>query len=718
VDVSDFLIEPERYELSEPRRYTFELERREFMRILSVMGGGLLVVVGPPRADAQEAGRGGQGRADSPELGAWLHIDRDGKITGYTGKTEVGQNIRTSLAQAIADELRVPISTVSLVMADTELTPYDAGTFGSLSTPRMARQLSRAAATAREMLMTQAATRLKADRARVVVRDGRISAPGGASLTYGELVDGQKMTGTIPAEPPVTPAARWEVRGKPAKKVNGRDIVTGRHAYTSDIVRPNMGIGRVVRGSIGATLVSVKDDAARAIPEVAVVRDGEFVGVVAATERIARKAAAALQTEWRALEGQPNSETLYEHLKKAPEGKAGGRNAPAPTIVGDVTKALAGASRTFEASYRIPYIAHVPLEPRAAVAEWTDGKLTVWVGTQRPFGVRVELAEAFRIPEANVRVIVPDTGSAYGGKHTGEHAIEAARLAKGAGRPVKLVWTRQEEFTFGYLRPAGVIDVRAAVDGSGSLVAWEFDNWNSGASAIRTPYDVPNQRIAFHPSVSPLRQGSYRGLAATANHYVREMHMDHVARELGVDAVQFRLKHLKEERIRAVLAAAAERIGWPKPSAEGRAVGIACGTEKGGYVATAAELSKTPTGFTIERLVVAFECGAIVNPDGLDNQVSGCVVQGLGGALFEAIDFANGRIRNASMDQYRVPRFKDIPPIEVVLLDRKDLPSAGAGEAPIVCVAPAIGSAARAFGLVATALPVTLVPASNKSSGG
>jgi isoquinoline 1-oxidoreductase len=670
------------------------------------MGGGLLVVASPAANAAQETGRGGQGRAEAPELGAWLHIARDGKVTGYTGKTEVGQNIRTSLSQTIADELRVPLAAVSLVMADTELTPYDAGTFGSRSIPQMARQLARAAATAREMLIAQAATRLKMDRARVTANDGRMSA-GGKSLSYGELVDGEKLTGTIPSEPAVTPADRWELRGKAAKKVNGRDIVTGRHAYTSDMVRPNMGIGRVVRGSIGATLVSVKDEAARAIPDVSVVKDGEFVGVVAPNERVARKAAAAVQTEWRALEGQPNSETIYEHLRKATEANPTGRR-PAPTVVGDVEKALATAARKFEASYRIPYIAHVPLEPRAAVAEWNDGKLTVWVGTQRPFGVRSDLAEAFRVPETSVRVIVPDTGSAYGGKHSGEHAIEAARLAKGAGRPVKLVWTRAEEFTFGYLRPAGVIDVRAAVDAAGSLIAWEFDNWNSGASAIRTPYEVPNQRIAFHPSQSPLRQGSYRGLAATANHYVREMHMDQVARELGVDAVQFRLKHLKNERIRAVLTAAAERSGWPKPSAAGRALGIACGTEKGGYIATAAEVSKAAAGFKVERLVVVFECGAIVNPDGLNNQVSGAVVQGLGGALFEAIDFANGRIRNASMDLYRVPRFKDLPPIEVVLLDRKDLPSAGAGETPIVCVAPAIGSAARAFGTVAPALPVTL----------
>jgi nicotinate dehydrogenase subunit B len=303
---------------------------------------------------------------------------------------------------------------------------------------------------------------------------------------------------------------------------------------------------------------------------------------------------------------------------------------------------------------------------------------------------------------------VPDTGSAYGGKHTGEYAIEAARLAKAAGKPVKLVWTRKEEFSYGYFRPAGVIDVKAGVDAAGRLTAWEFDNWNSGSSAIQTPYDIPNRRIRFHSSDSPLRQGSYRGLAATANHYVREMHMDAIARALDVDAVEFRMRHLKDERMRAVLTAVATKAGWPRPSVAGRALGIACGTEKGSYIATAAEVSRAASGFTVERLIVAFECGAIVNPDGLNNQVEGSVIQGLGGALFEAIEFGDGAIANGSMAKYRVPRFKDTPPIEILLLDRKDLPSAGAGETPIVCVAPAIGSAVRGFGKVANELPVRL----------
>jgi isoquinoline 1-oxidoreductase len=700
--------EIERYELSAPPAWRFDVERREFLRIFAAMGGGLAIVVWTPRAAAQESGRGGQLGSAPRDVSAWLHIDERGGITAFTGKTEIGQNIRTSLAQAVGDELRVPLERVSMVMADTDLVPYDAGTFGSQSTPRMAPQLARAAAVARELLIDRAAALWQLERSQIVVRDGRVTAPQGRAAGFDELTKGQKLSGAIAADAAVAGADDWRLRGTAAKKVNGREIVTGRHEYTPDVVRPGMLFGRMIRPEgYGGTLVSVDDARARAMPGVVVVRDGDFLGVAAPTERLARRAAAAVNAQWRLRSADPSSTTIYEHLVKT-RGASSGRGGSSPTVTGDVAAARASASRVLDERYLIPYIAHVPLEPRAAVAAWNSDRLTVWCGTQRPFGVRSELASAFRLPESQVRVIVPDTGSAYGGKHSGEHAIEAARLAKAAGKPVKLVWTRNEEFSYGYCRPAGVIDVKAAVDVQGRLVSWEFDNYNSGGSAIRTPYDVPNQRIQFHSSDSPLRQGSYRGLAATANHYAREMHMDALARLLDVDAVEFRLRHLKDERMRAVLQAAARKVGWPSASVPGRAIGIACGTEKGSYIATAAEVSRAENGYRVERIVAAFECGAIVNPDGLNNQVEGAIVQGLGAALFERIEFAGGRLLNGSMGQYRVPRFQDVPPIEIELLDRRDLPSAGAGETPIVCVAPAIGSAVRALGPVAPELPVRL----------
>lgn len=694
-------LEAERYELDAPGPYRFALARRQF---LGLVGGGLAVAVTLPAA-GQESGRGGRRQPQEEALAGWLHIGGEGAVTVYTGKVEVGQNIRTSLAQTVADELRVELSAISLVMGDTRLVPYDRGTFGSRTTPTMAPQLAAAAATAREQLLARAATRLQADRSTLEARAGRVVARNGRSIAYGELTGGEPLSGEVAPEPAIDPHSAWRVRGRPLSKVNATDIVTGRHQYPSDVTRPDLWYGRVLRPvSEGATLQALDADAARRLPDVKVVRDRDFVGVVAPTSRLAARALEALDATWKEVPGQPSSTTVYEHLVRT--ARPGGRGDP--QVTGESAAALTRAARRFEATYHIPYIAHVPLEPRAAVAEWSSDGLTVWAGTQRPFGVRSQLAEAFRLPEDRVRVLMPDTGSAYGGKHTGEHAIEAARLARAAGRPVKLVWTRAEEFAFGYLRPAGVIAVKAGVDEGGRLIAWEFDNWNSGGSAIETPYSVPNQRIAFHEADAPLRQGSYRGLAATANHYAREMHMDAIARALGVDAVAFRLSHLEEPRMEAVLKAAAERIGWPgNRDDDARSLGIACGTEKGSFVATAARLRRSGDGFAVERLVVAFECGAIVNPDGLRHQVEGAVVQGLGGALFEAIAFEDGRILNGTFRDYRVPRFRDVPPVEVVLLDRPDLPSAGAGETPIVCVAPAIGSAARAFGDVVTALPVS-----------
>jgi nicotinate dehydrogenase subunit B len=372
----------------------------------------------------------------------------------------------------------------------------------------------------------------------------------------------------------------------------------------------------------------------------------------------------------------------------------------------------------------VAYIAHAPLEPRAAVAEWAEGKLTVWTGTQRPFGVRGELAQAFGLAESQVRVIVPDTGSAYGGKHSGEMAVEAARLAKAAERPVKLVWTREEEFSWAYFRPAGVIDITSGVSKDGLLTAWEFYNYNSGASAINTPYEVPNQQVAFRRTQSPLRQGSYRALAATANHFAREAHLDELAHAAGIDPLAFRLKNLNDARMRAVLVAAAESFGWggAKGGAEGNSVvgrGLAVGTEKGSYIANCVDLWVDRAAGTVRvvRVVAAFECGAVVNPDQLKNQVEGAIMMGLGGALYEQIEFADGKIRNPAFSTYRVPRFRDAPTIEVVLLDRKDLPSIGAGETPIIAIAPAIaGAIFDATGLRLRSLP--LMPRGLAAAGG
>jgi isoquinoline 1-oxidoreductase len=703
--------EPERYELAEGPAYRFEVSRREFAKLL---GGGLVMLLSAEHTLAQESGRGGGSSEAAPrDIAAWLHIGADGTVTAYTGKVEFGQDIRTSLTQAVAEELRAPMGSVRLVMGDTDLTPYDQGTFGSRTTPFMAAQLRTMAAAAREALVELAAAKWSVAASALDVRDGQIvDTARGRGLRFGELTQGQALVRTVPADakPSPTPAARWTIAGQSVPKVNAREIVTGRHRYTSDLTRPGLWHGKVLRPpAIGAALVSL-DTSAVGGGGVRVVRDGDFVGVAAPSVAEAARAFERLKAEWK-TSPQPSGAQIFEYLKKTPpeprEGESRGRGAQ---VTGSVPEAFAAAPVRLEQSYTVAYIAHAPLEPRAALAEWQDGKLTVWTGTQRPFGVRTELAEAFRLPEDKVRVIVPDTGAGYGGKHTGETAVEAARLARAAGRPVRLVWTREEEFSWAYFRPAGVIEVKSGARADGTLTAWEFHTYNCGASGIRTPYDVANQAVEFHPARSPLRQGSYRALAATANHFARETHMDEIARAAGVDPLELRRRNLKDARVRAVLDAAAQRFGWPRAKVPGRGGGVAAGTEKGSYLATCAEVSVEPDGSVrVRRLVTAFECGAVVNPDHLRNQIEGAMVQGLGGALFEAVRFEDGLVLTDRFSRYRVPRFSDVPELDVVLVDRKDLPSAGAGETPLVCVAPAIGNAIfDATGLRLRSLP--LVP--------
>jgi isoquinoline 1-oxidoreductase len=715
----DLPIEAERYELFEDPLSSLEVTRRGFLR---VVGGGVVVALLLGEAEAQQPRGGGGGRrpfggAPLPrEIGAWLHVGEDGTVTVYTGKVELGQNIRTSLTQVVAEELRLAPGRIHLVMADTERTPFDMGTFGSGTTPRMAPQLRRVAAAARELLLDMAAEQAKVERSSLAVADGKVSGPGGKpAFAFGELTRGQKLVKLIDDKVPTTPAEKWTVAGTSLPKVDGRALVTGAHRYASDVKRPGMLFGKVLRPpSFKAQLVSVQTRDAEAMAGVTVVHDGAFVGVAAATEQAAARALAAVRAEWKATP-QPSGDDLYKHLKSHP-AEARGFGGAAGDARGSVQDALGAADKKVQATYTIAYIAHAPLEPRAAVAEWSGDRLTVWTGTQRPFGVRGELAGALGVPAERVHVIVPDTGSGYGGKHTGEAALEAARLAKAAGKPVKVVWTREEEFTWAYFRPAGVIEGAAGATKDGTLTAWEFHNYNSGGSALRTPYEAANRQVQFHPADSPLRQGSYRALAATANHFARESLMDELAHALGLDPLAFRLKNLKDGRLRAVLEAAAGRFGWGKAKpADGRGFGLAGGTEKGSYVAACAEVAADRgTGrVKMVRVVTAFECGAILNPEHLKNQVEGATVMGLGGALFEAIRFADGKILNPRFSSYRVPRFADVPQLETVLLDRKDLPSAGAGETPIVALAPAVGNAIfQATGVRLRSLP--MVPAGLK----
>jgi nicotinate dehydrogenase subunit B len=689
------IAEPERYEFSALAIHQFELQRRDFFKIL---GAGIAVfLVAKDALAAQETAPGSRSfhNEELPkEITSWLHVGEDGTVTGFTGKAEMGQNIRTSISQTLADELRVPFEDVRLVMADTSLTPFDAGTFGSRTTPTMTPQFRRVAEAARNLLIAVAAKEWGVAPEGLIAADAKVTDPGSKrSLTYAELARGKTLAQNLPAEDPITPATEWQIAGKPVPKVDGRAFVTGSHNYTSDIRLKGMLYGKVLRPpSFGATLASCDDSAARAMSGVVVVRDGDFVGVAAASAHEAQKALDAIRTQWKEVP-QVSSKEIFSYLKNNAEPTSHERFRRQK---GSVEEGLASAAKRLDAIYNVAYIAHAPLEPRAAVAQFAEGKLTVWTGTQRPFANRDELAGVFHMPESNVRVITPDTGAAYGGKHTSDAAIEAARLARAAGKPVKVVWTREEEFTWAYFRPAGVIEVKSGITEDGKLTAWEFHNYHSGSSGIETPYEVANQLTQYHQVPLVLRSGSYRGLAATANHFARETHMDALARLAKLDPLEFRLKNLSDARLRAVLEAVTKSFAWPRKKTQvGQGFGLACGFEKGSYVAACAEVAvdRVSGGVRVLHVVEAFECGAIVNPDGLRNQVVGAIIQGLGGALFEAMEFENGRIQNPHFATYRVPRFRDVPEIAAILLDRKDIPPAGAGETPIMAIAPAVGNA-------------------------
>jgi isoquinoline 1-oxidoreductase len=682
----------------------FAASRREFFEIA---GAGLLIVASAPPSAAQRGG-------PASILEARLHIAQDGLITILTGKVEEGQGALTELTMAAAEELRVPMGRVRVVLGDTDQVPNDGSTAGSRTTPGTVPPVRSAAATARELLRVAAARQWSIDAARLEVRNGAVTNSG-RSYSYADLARSPELAAAyknaLPAGTTLTPVGEWQVLGKPQVRLDARDIVTGAHRYPRDIVRPGMLYGRVLRApSYGAALSGVDLEAARKMTGVTAVRDGAFVGCAAPTSFAARKALEAIEAtvQWKSSP-YPSSDSLFEYLKE--HAKEPGRQQGQAR--GSVEKGLAGAGRRLKASYRVAYVQHAPMEPRSAVAEWQDGRLTVWTGTTNPFSVRQSLADAFRVAPERVRVLVPHFGGGFGGKHTGEAAIEAARLAREAGRAVAMQWTREEEFWWAYFRPAALIEIEAGLDAAGSVVAWDYANYNSGAAAIDTPYRIPNTRIRFVESDSPLRQGSYRSLAAVANNFAREAFTDELAQAAGKDPLQFRLAHLDNERIRNVLVAAAERFRWTErrknPRRPGTGIGLACGTEKNSVVATCCEVEVDPQT-SVPRpveIVEAFECGPILNPANLRCQVEGCITMGLGPALREQIQFKDGRLTNARFSEYRVPRFRDVPRVDLVLLERKDLEPAGAGETPIIAIAPAIANAVfDATGRRARSMPI------------
>ncbi|HEY2881741.1 MAG TPA: molybdopterin cofactor-binding domain-containing protein, partial [Pirellulales bacterium] len=404
------------------------------------------------------------------------------------------------------------------------------------------------------------------------------------------------------------------------------------------------------------------------------------------------------------LPQQVDSKDLFAHLEK------NARGIPA----NPASSELAAAAKTLKQDFHVSYVQHAPMEPRAAVAEWDGDKLTVWTTTQNPFGVRRELAGAFRTTPDKVRVIVPDFGGGFGGRHSGECAIEAARLAKTAGKPVRLQWTRAEEFTWAQFRPADLVKAEATLDAEGKITSWYYVSINADRSELETPYRVGKNLAQSVTSEAPLRHGSYRGLGATGHTFSRECFMDELAEAAGKDPLEFRLAHLDNGRIRAVLQDAAKRFDWDSrkdKKEKNIGVGLACGQDKGSVVACCAEVEVDPDSgqIKVRKVAQTFECGAIVNPENLRTQVMGAIIMGLGPALREEMQFAGGQMQNAAFSKYLVPRFADVPELDINLLNRPESRSVGAGETPIIVIAPAIANAVyNAVGQRVRSMPIRL----------
>lgn len=575
-----------------------------------------------------------------------IHVADDGTVTVMTGKNEMGQGSRTVITQVVAEEMRVPAARVRVLMGDTALVPDDGGTWASMTVPFTLPVIRSAAAAMREKL-------------------GRTGAP-------------------LPG---------------PIRPVNGPAIVTGALKYGSDLSRPGLKYARVLR----PTAYRSELKSYKAPDGLKVVRDGNLLGVLADHPEEAANAAKQVHAEWASEPLPARDEVLARFRSQSipPKPGEGGRY-PSLVISGNVAEALKDAAQRLEARYTLANIAHVPMESRAVIAEWNEGKLTVWSGTQAPFMVRRDLAAAFGLRESDVRVIAQEIGGGFGGKQRGECEVEAARLARGAGSPVKLAWTREDEFIAGYCRPAGVLEMTAGLDAGGRIVAWQHRNYNAGAAGLKPPYAIPHYSCEFHRAESPVRQGSYRSLACVANTFAREAMVDELAALTKTDPLEFRLRNIEDARLKEALTRAADRFGWGK--SRGGAVGLACNIEKDARLALFVELD----GSKVRRMVTTFDAGRIVNHDGLLNQVQGGFVQGLGGALFEELKWDERNITNGRLSKYRVPRFSDIPDMDVILIDRPEVPSAGAGEAPITLVAPAIAAAMRARdGRSRRSLPLT-----------
>ncbi|MCL0044263.1 molybdopterin-dependent oxidoreductase [Dehalococcoidia bacterium] len=676
------------------------------MTIDNSQGDAPLRIFGPSVAEPDTP-------ASSESNETLLIITREGKVVVFSGKVEYGQGIRSGFQLAVADELDIPVSAVQVVLGDTRAVPYDRGTTGSASTRTVGLQLRRAAATARATLLHIAAQTWSVPISQLGTNDGQVMRVDQPSqrIGYSELLDRQQLNIPIPLDVETKPPERFHLMGLNAQRSDAAARVTGHAKYAQDVVAPGMLYGKILRPpSYGARLLHLDTTRAEQVPGVLmVVVENDFVGVIGEREDIADYALAAISAHWNEAENLSSDWDLPTLLRD---------RATEPVVVreeGSLNAGFEEAEHILESVYFTPYVSNAAMEPTTAVASWGKESLTVWCGDRSPFGVRDHLAETFKLSVDMVRVIAPEVGGAFGTKGSYGVAHEAACLSKAVGRPVRVSLTRQEEFIWSTVRPAALIEIRSGFKSDGRIVAWEYAAYHAGETAFRgqrgadTPYNTPNVRIATANSEAPLRSGSYRSLGGAINHFAREVHIDEIASIINMDPVKLRFLNLTHPRLRGVLAEAVSQFGW-EHRREGIHVGsgVAIGYDAGSYVAECVELVVEASDVHVRRVTAAFDCGLVLNPDAVQNQVEGSIMMGIGTALWEAMEFHGGKPLNPSFARYRVPRITDLPEIDVVLVGDPVNASTGAGEPGIVPVAAAVANAVYdATGKRISQLPIT-----------
>ena len=672
-----------------------KLDRRDFHK-LGV--GGIVVLFGmdPSAVEAQ-----GHLPSYPDDFHAYLAIGENGRVTVFSGKIEMGQGVLTSLAQMAAEELGVGLSSIDMVMGDTDSCPWDMGTFGSMTTRMFGPALRAAAAKAREVVKTLAAKRLGVPANRLMLRDGVASVVGEPErrITYAELSASVRITQTEAQGAVLQSAAVFTTMGSSPKRLDGVEKVTGVAKYAADIRLPGMFYARILRPPMhGATLTHLDTAAAEKLPGILVVNQGDLIAVLHEQPDMAATALAQVKADWRLPEAELNQDSIFDHiLAHAGEMK---------TIVANGSLATP-AAKTFTTTFQKGYVAHAPMEPHAAVAAVRNGAATVWASTQTPFPTRDSVAKALGFDSKAVRIITPFLGGGFGGKSASGQAIEAARLSQICGKPVQVERTRTEEFFYDTFDPASVVKISSGLDQDGKIVCWDYAVFAAGDRGANTFYDIPNLQILSAggtsyrgapsvPGLHPFAVGPWRGPGANMNVFATESQMDIMAAAAGVDPLAFRLKHISDPRMRGVLQAAAKAFGRQFAAGpSGKGYGIACSSDAGSCVATMAEVKvdKTSGKVAVLRIVCAQDMGIIVNPEGARMQIEGGLTMGLGYALTEELRFKGGEILDQNFDSYQLPRFSGAPQIEAVLVKNEALAPQGCGEPAITTTGAVIANA-------------------------